>query len=214
MKILFFDIESTGVPPNYKAPMSDVDNWPRIIQLAFLMADETGQTLNHFASLIQPDLWEVPSKKFWIDNGFSTEKNKLEGRPMPFVLDHFISNYNTCNCIASHNLAFDYPILGAEMIRYKKYANKDPQRIKICTMEAGMDLCKIPFGRDRRYWKSKKYKWPRLSELHRHLFGKDFEGAHDALADVMAVKNCFFEMVNRSVITLPLPYGAGAGSGI
>ncbi len=34
MKYLFFDTETTGVPKDYKAPSSDTDNWPRMVQLA------------------------------------------------------------------------------------------------------------------------------------------------------------------------------------
>ena len=49
-------------------------------------------------------------------------------------------------------------------------------------------LCKIPgkYG----------YKWPTLSELHMFLFGNGFEGAHDALNDVLACAACYFELKN------------------
>ena len=45
-----------------------------------------------------------------------------------------------------------------------------------------------------------RYKWPTLSELHVKLFGKDFEGAHGARADVGACAACYFGMkVKRAV---------------
>ncbi len=37
---LFFDTETTGIPKNRKAPISDSTNWPRLVQLAWLITDE------------------------------------------------------------------------------------------------------------------------------------------------------------------------------
>jgi hypothetical protein len=34
---LFFDTETTGLPKSWKAPVTDVNNWPRLVQLAFLL---------------------------------------------------------------------------------------------------------------------------------------------------------------------------------
>jgi uncharacterized protein YprB with RNaseH-like and TPR domain len=33
---LFFDTETTGLPKNWKAPVTDLNNWPRLVQFAFL----------------------------------------------------------------------------------------------------------------------------------------------------------------------------------
>jgi len=33
---LFFDTETTGLPKKWKAPITDLDNWPRLVQLAYL----------------------------------------------------------------------------------------------------------------------------------------------------------------------------------
>ena len=59
---------------------------------------------------------------------------------------------------------------------------------KICTMKSSIDLCKLP---PVRYG---SFKFPKLEELHHHLFGCSFDGAHDALEDVRATARCFFEM--------------------
>lgn len=42
--------------------------------------------------------------------------------------------------------------------------------------------------------------WPRLRELHKYLFRKEFSDAHDAMADVKAVARCFWEMRDRRYI--------------
>jgi len=94
--------------------------------------------------------------------------------------------------LIAHNMSFDYNILGAEMIRGNKRANKKVTRV--CTMQSTIDFCQLPgkYG----------YKFPKLEELHTKLFGVNFDGAHDAFADTMACGKCFFELLRRGIIKL------------
>lgn len=196
---LFFDTETNGRPLSNKAPITQLDNWPRIIQLAWALYDKDGVLLQSFESLIKPNEWVVPNEKFWIDNGFSTALCELEGRPIYSVLDEFCTAIQSCEVLIAHNIDFDYPITAAEMIRANLRANKIPS--KFCTMKASENICKIPglYG---------KFKWPKLQELHVHLFGTEFIGAHDALDDVMATAKCFFEMQKQNLIELPKNYAS------
>lgn len=197
MHILFFDTETTGLPKNWRAPMTDLDNWPRIIQLAWMRTDEEGNVLNSEKHLVKPDGWTVPKEKFWVENGYSTEKCEDEGKSLAGIIDRFLCDviHPDTAVLASHNMAFDRNVLGAEMIRYDFKLTKSLNRM--CTKEIGTNLCQLPspgrFG----------FKWPTLSELHQFLFNKGFEGAHDAMADVIALKDYFFEMVRTGVICLP-----------
>ena len=34
---LIFDTETTGLPRNFKAPITDTDNWPRVVQLGTML---------------------------------------------------------------------------------------------------------------------------------------------------------------------------------
>jgi len=206
--VLFFDTETTGVPKNYKAPMTDIDNWPRIIQLAWLVADLQGNVITTREVLIKPNGWIIPKADFWIRHGFDTDISLRDGRPLDEVMPEFVNDLQGCAWMVAHNLAFDHPIVGAEMIRLGMKSARKAE--KICTMEATVDLCKIPFGKERA-WLSKKqgskggYKWPKLEELHLFLFGKDFEGKHQAGGDVAALKACFYELIARGIINLKLP---------
>lgn len=83
---LFFDTETTGLPRYMNAKVTDLDNWPRVIQLAWILLDENLQEVDSFCKLIKPDKWEIPVLKFWLDNGYSTEKNMKEGMPMQMAL--------------------------------------------------------------------------------------------------------------------------------
>lgn len=189
--ILFFDTETTGVPKNYKAPVTDLANWPRIIQFAWAIFTDGGLMVAGRKDLIKPDGWVVPTEKFWIDNGFSHEQNLQHGIPIAEALAHFIEQIDeNATVIAAHNLNFDLNITGAEMIRHGLKARA--QRKKVCTMLSSTDYCKIPGGYG-------KYKWPKLIELHLKLFGVGFDGAHDALEDVKACARCYFELQNQNV---------------
>ena len=42
---LFFDTETTGLPKRWNAPVTEVDNWPRLVQLAWISCDEQGNRL-------------------------------------------------------------------------------------------------------------------------------------------------------------------------
>lgn len=183
---LVFDTETTGKPKDYKAPMTDVDNWPRVIQLAFNVYSREGELNASHCHLIKPDGWVIPTEKFWIDNGFNTAINEAKGIPIAEALALFIEASLDCHTMVAHNMAFDYNILGAEMIRAQISSHNKLRRI--CTMETGTDLCRLPspYGRG--------YKWPNLTELHTKLFGTGFDGAHDAAGDVAACAKCFFKM--------------------
>ena len=188
--IQIFDTETTGLPRNWKAPMSDVDNWPRIIQLAYLVFDNQGNEIVQYNELIKPDGWTMPTDKFWIDNGFSQEESLAKGVPICAALDYFLGNYNNCRVLAAHNINYDYNVMGAELIRAGMRANQKNRQI--CTMQSSTKLCKIPgqYG----------YKWPKLEELHRHLFGENFDNAHDALADVRATARCLFGLRRLGIV--------------
>jgi DNA polymerase III subunit epsilon len=196
MKAMFFDTETTGTPKDYKAPIRQLDNWPRIIQLAWQVADvSTEKLLRSRKFLIKPDGWTIPQEKFWIDNGFFQGESESKGRLMGRVMDVFIHDLNLCDIIVAHNFNFDYPITAAEMIRYNKEPEKRPDRLKICTMENSVHLCKIPFPRGGR-----GYKWPKLEELYKYLFKDNMQGMHDAGHDVTACRLSFFELLRRNVI--------------
>lgn len=203
--IVFFDTETNGLPINYKASMGDVDNWPRVIQLAWLVSDLEGNTLKSQEVLIRPNGWTIPKEKFWIQHGFDTDCSLRDGRELAEVLGEFVGDLQTCSWMVAHNLAFDHPIVGAEMIRLGMKSERKP--VKVCTMETTVDLCQIPFAGQRAWLskKDKKFKWPKLEELHKFLFGADFGNKHQAGGDVAALKACFFELVKRGHLTLNPP---------
>ena len=85
---LIFDTETTGLPKNFKAPITDTDNWPRCIQIAWQLHDELGNLIEHQDYLVKPDGFSIPYQSEKI-HGISTELATEEGLPLAEVLEKF-----------------------------------------------------------------------------------------------------------------------------
>jgi len=181
---LFFDTETTGLPRNWKAPVTDLNNWPRMIQIAWILCDNNGNRVESDDFIIKPENFKIPIEASRV-HGISTEKANNEGEDLGKVLSLFNELVERADFIVAHNISFDEKILGAELLRKRIYSNFSKKR-KLCTMQSSTDYCRLPgpYG----------YKWPKLSELHIKLFGEDFEDAHDASVDINATEKCFWEM--------------------
>lgn len=179
--LLFFDTETTGVPRNYKASLSDLNNWPRLVQIAWLLTDEAGNELESAEHIIRPDGFEIPLEASRV-HGITTEHALAHGRELGDVLDAVEKTIERATVLIAHNISFDEKILGAELLRAGRKTRLEIKE-RQCTMRLGTDVCRLPgpYG----------YKWPTLQELHRHLFKEPFEGAHRALADVRACARCY-----------------------
>lgn len=181
---LFFDTETTGLPANWKAPVSDLKNWPRLVQLAYLYYDSNGNKISGGDFIIKPEGFTIPKDASGI-HGITTERALREGQPLIAVLQHFNSLIGQAGILVAHNMSFDEKIVGAEFLR-NGIQNSIPSKARICTMESTTNFCAIsgPYG----------YKWPKLSELHYKLFRTGFEEAHNAAVDITATVKCFWEL--------------------
>ena len=190
IKYLFFDTETTGIPKDYNAPTSDSRNWPRLVQLSWITTDGDCNNLSENDYIIYPDGFVIPSDAAKL-HGITTKIAKDKGWPLEVVLERFSKDFNAADTIVGHNIAFDKKIVGAELIRL---GQKDIMNSKksLCTMESATDFCKIPGYHG--------YKWPKLQELHKKLFGYEFEDAHNSMSDVTATLECFKEMRKRGLI--------------
>lgn len=181
---LFFDTETTGLPRNWKAPITDVNNWPRMVQLAYLTYDNNGLLMSSGDFIIKPNGFTIPLEASKV-HGITTERALREGQPLKHILQEFGLLVSEASYLVAHNMSFDEKIVGAELIRSDMAAIFASKK-KICTKERSTNFCAIdgPYG----------YKWPKLSELYYKLFRTHFEEAHNAAADIQATAKCFWEL--------------------
>ena len=193
MKFLVFDTETTGLPANANAPVSDSDNWPRMVQIAWQLHDENGDLIENYDYIIKPEGYDIPFNAQKI-HGISTEKALAEGHDLKTVLDQFNAVLADNPILVGQNIAFDIPIVGAEFYR-KSIENHIADLPLIDTAREGTNFCALPGGM------GGGFKFPKLSELYEKLFGHGFDEAHNAAADVNATAQAFWELVRRNQIS-------------
>jgi DNA polymerase III subunit alpha len=197
---LIFDTETTGLPQNYSAPLTDFDNWPRCVQLAWQVHDETGKLISSGDYIVKPDGFTIPFNSEKV-HGISTERAHAEGVRLAEVMDVFSRDLEKCVFVIGHNLEFDLNIMGSEYLRMERNNPLTAKRA-IDTKDEATEYCALPGGRGR-------YKWPTLAELHDKLFEVGFEEAHNAAADVDATARAFLELIRIGVIQPQLPREPG-----
>lgn len=189
-KLLFFDTETTGLPAGDISHFSEVDKFPRLVQLAFLLVNPSQFILDSGNYIIKPQGFSIPPDATLI-HGITQAQALKKGHSVNFVLGEFMSAVIQADYIIAHNLDFDYNIIGAEAVRAgfeRQYNAIFRYKEQICTMHSTADLLKIPHGLNGHS------KYPNLSELYFHLFGCGFKGAHNAFTDVQACAKCFFKL--------------------
>ncbi|MEY3010971.1 MAG: hypothetical protein RLZZ314_1613 [Bacteroidota bacterium] len=194
--ILIFDTETTGLPRDWNAPLSDGDNWPRLVQLAWQLHDKDGKLISRGNQIVQPEGFTIPYNSTKI-HGITTERAQDEGVPLSDVVNEFMADAAKAKYVMGHNIGFDVNVVGAELLRLGQPCEPLTDMAVIDSKDEGTDFCAIPGGR------GGKFKWPTLTELHLKLFGEGFGDAHDAAYDVAATARCFFEMVRLQVIKRP-----------
>ncbi|MCX7728135.1 MAG: DNA polymerase III subunit alpha [Bacteroidia bacterium] len=196
---LIFDVETTGFIKGNEIDFSKLENFPRIVQLAFQLHDERGKLIQQYSQIIKPEGFEIPYNAAQIHK-ITTERALKEGIELKDVLQQFINALKQTKIIAGHNIAnYDIPVIAAELIR----AGIDIQDLKekiivdTCTSKEIIEYCQLPGG------KGGGLKQPKLEELYEKLFGEKFELAHNAAFDVQANACAFFEILKRNIIAIP-----------
>ena len=190
---LIFDTETTGTPKNYNAPLTDSDNWPRMVQIAWQLHDTNGDLVEVHNFIVKPDGYTIPYAVVKI-HGITTERAEKQGVPLGDVLEKFNEAVKKAKIVAGHNIEFDINIVGAE---YHRVGCEMPllDLPSLDTMKKTVDFCALPGG------KGGKFKYPKLNELHKKLFGVEFDAAHNAAADVEATARCFLELIRLGIFS-------------
>lgn len=176
MKTLVFDTETTGMV-NHKSPDHTVQ--PHPVQLAMILVQEN--KIMSMASVIVIPGKEIEAGAAGI-HGITKEVVDDVGISMKAATGLFLNFLRRADRIVAHNIDFD--LIVTEAMIYRTLVDFDMSEYRdkprVCTMRSTTDICKLP-------GKYGKHKWPTLNEAYCKLVdSKGFEGAHDALADVMA----------------------------
>lgn len=188
---LLFDVSGNGKPLSWKAPATDLFNWPKLIHASWILLGEDLKPIKDFDCLITPEGFEIKEialKQHHIEASDIKEK----GTPLEKVLDEFEACCKEAKFLFAHNMSLNENILGAEFLRLGR---KNPINYMegYCLMEEGTYLCQLP-------GKGGKLKWPSLQELHTRIFKKGFTPSQNARADVIAASRCFIGMKKAGLL--------------
>ena len=192
---IFFDIECNGLPQFYDMDVRMTNNWPKVIQLAWIVTDEQGNVHKRKNHIITPEGFEINDNVANL-TGITTTRAMREGIELTTALSDFMSDVNNAQLLIGHNIDFDMKVVGCELYRNDMDYERLLSKKTLCTMKRSTFFCAIPNPRGQ----FNDYKWPKLEELHCKLFGYTFSGAHDALADVEATMKCYFELKKKGIL--------------
>jgi DNA polymerase III subunit epsilon len=176
-RLLFFDTETTGKADFRSAP--EAEHQPRVVQLVALLTDAAGTEIASVSVIVKPYRFLIPDEAAAI-HGITTERAIDLGVPLAHALGVFSSLGRIATHLVAHNIAFDAFLLRGECLRM---VTDYPVRPEYCTMKTMTEVCRIPGPHG--------FKWPRLQEAYQHCFGREFAGAHNALADVRACRDIY-----------------------
>ena len=171
MSYTVFDTETTGLPKTRQPPTKEnLECWDecRILSIAAITYSSRGRELSRFYTVIKPDGFKVAATEV---HGITEEEANTNGIPFEEAYKKFIEMTHNSNKIIGHNLKFDIGVLKAETIR----RNLDFSPIEKLTPVCTLDLVKKWYGKPKK-----------LIVIYEELFGKEFEGAHNALFDTQA----------------------------
>jgi len=191
---LIFDTETTGLPKKWNAPITDINNWPRCVQIAWQLHDQYGELIEQQDYLIKPEDYNIPYDAEQI-HGISTQLAQEKGESLEKVLHLFNQALLKSTFVVGQNVKFDLNIMGCEYVRKGIDTNLNALPVLDTCTEKTATLCQIPGGR------GGKFKLPTLTELHEYLFHKPFSEAHNATADVEATTRCFLELIRKRIYT-------------
>lgn len=188
---LFFDTETSGFRKAALGPNDPQQAW--IVQLGAILST-SDQIIAEVNFLIKPEGRSINPGAQKI-HGLSTaiaDKGLYEDN----VARIFALMLDNADILVCHNYKFDIYLVKDLLERNSMMSEALTLMAKphYCTMLNSTQLCKLPS----RY--KGKYKWPKLTELHQFLFGCEFEGAHDAMADVRATRSCYYKLMDQEEV--------------
>lgn len=186
-----YDTETTGFI-NKKDP--NLDAQPYVIQFAGILGELNDGKYTEIARkdiLIKPPI-SIPYWASQVHHLYDIDVQDKE--PMKHQIDEIMDFMNQAEVLIGHNIEYDEDMMKLELRRYEKLHLYNPTQV-LCSMKSTVDFCALQ-------GKWERFKYPKLGELYKKLFGEYFIGAHDAMVDVEATLKCFLELEKKWVMKL------------
>ena len=192
MKVIVFDTETTGLPTDRNASITETKSWPYIVQISYILYDtDEKKILECKDDIIKLDP-EVEITEGSIAIHSITHKIcERKGIPIKEALDKFNNLLIKADRVVGHNISFDKRVVMVESIRNQMrqyFTINGVRKSECCTMKYFTETCGIEKINKNG---NKYFKFPTLTELHNYLFKFNPKSTHDAMADVLICLRCY-----------------------
>ncbi len=174
MQYIAFDFETSGLPKGRKPVTRETlgqHDTCRAVSLSAARFSSKGRLVDTFDAMILPTDFSISPGSVAI-HGITDEMAKSKGRPFLQVFTDFMTFIGPrTKTMVAHNAKFDVSVLRSEMLRHG---------IDLSLIEDLNFRCTLELYRER------FLKPIRLGVLYEEIFGKQFENAHNSLADCIA----------------------------
>jgi len=186
--LLFIDTEASGLPKKWNAPITKINNWPYSVQVSWLVYNRQGQLIKQENHFISDNDFKITLAAQQI-HGITQEFLKNHGQPRFEVMQLLAKDMEKYQpLLIGHFMELDYCVISADFFR-SGVENPAVNLSTFCTMLATKYLNHHP-----------QHKYLRLGDLYRFLFNQELEHQHNALNDVIATAQSFFELLKRGEI--------------
>jgi DNA polymerase III epsilon subunit-like protein len=169
---LVLDTETTGLLKGTR----DFFGQPGIVQIGAVKLDTDMREIDSFNMMVNPEIgkWEPQAIE---THGITPDM--VKDAPTFFEAGRALADFALgCDTFAGFNVKFDKDVLWWQLLRYGLEKNF-PWPVK------DVDVMKRA-GKIMEVQGKKGTKYPTLSEAYKYCFNRDFENAHDAVADIRA----------------------------
>jgi DNA polymerase III epsilon subunit-like protein len=177
--MIIVDLETTDL---LDFSTQDPTKQPGIVQVGLIEITRSWELHKEHKWLVNP---EIPAS-LWHESAIKTHGIKPEdvvnAPTLPGILPTLAAIFRAHDTWVGYNNPFDRQVLYHQVCRYGwQWRFPWPSR-DTDIMAIGKDVCNIAGKQG--------VKAPKLVELHSHLFGVSFDGAHDAMEDCRATLRC------------------------
>jgi len=199
VKVLVFDTEMTGLPPE-ELNFNKLDVWPFIIQLSYILYDTETNSVKIFNKYI-----DIPDDVIITKGSIAVHhitKEKIANVPpenratIKDALNEFFQVIKQADIVAGHHVIYDRKIVIAELLRLSE--KKDSPQIQYmidnnnfeCTMTKTKNICNLKYKDKNGKYKIKR---PKLLEAYKYFFGNTLneKKLHNALVDAVVCLRVF-----------------------
>lgn len=187
-KIVYFDTETTGLPSEGQG----IEAQPHLLSASVVVDHYNGKT-REFTPVEEYEVYNKDAGAYLTEegmkiNGITLEELNEKGLTQSEVHQRLLESFKDADVIICHNTKFDMQILWYEALRSRN------QELVSFILNV-RNFCTSINSRSYTF-NNKGGKHMKLIEVFETLNGYQFDGAHNALADTLALRNIVQKMIH------------------